>query len=297
MRKAENTIVFGSHSGKSQPRLTPVPPSKQLTPVAFPAPELVTRSAHPTPAFFDAPTSVPTRRLADDLVDDRSYMRRPERGLAFAAVSLALVGIAAAGTYFFLGSRTPVISSTTTTSAEVTPATSQVTPTPTPTPAPTATTAMDQAPAPPASAPPTVDAVRAPGITKPREIPGTQLMPTERPQATNQAPATTQAARRVPSKQPPAGMSDEALERAGYYKNLFPSVAPSQIAPTPPVQTANAGEPKAPNAASTEEPSQFAPQSQPGEGTPKTPNAASTDEPRQFTPQPNQVLPDVKIKE
>jgi hypothetical protein len=126
--------------------------------------------------------------------------------------------------------------------------------------------------------------VRAPGLAKtqlPKEIPGPQLAPTERAQAKNQAPAApptyaskiqgakpaaVPTAKQVPSKTPPPGMSDEALERAGYYGNITP------IAPTAPSSTGNAGEPKAPSAASTEEP-------------------------KQFTPPPSEVMPDMKIKE
>lgn len=278
MRKADNTIVFGSQT-PAKP-LGP-PPRRDRTQVmasrpmpSFPEP--VTRSAHPTPAFFtEAPstTATPMRPLSEDLVDERSYMSRPERGLAFAAVSLALVGVAAAGTYFFLGSRESV-STTTTTSAELAPtATTIAAPVPNPTPTP----ATEIPTTTPSELPEHFDAVRAPGLTKPqlpKEIPGPQLAPTERPQASNQAPAatfpaTTQTANKVPMKTPPPGMSDEALERAGYYGNITP------IMPTAPsTASSNAMEPRAPSAASTEEPKQFTPQ-----------------------PPPSEVMPDMQIKE
>jgi hypothetical protein len=260
MRKADNTIVFGSQNTTSTEA---VPPS-----IPIPPPE----------------PSIRTRPLAEDLVDDRSYMSRPERGLAFVAVSLALVGVAAAGTYFFFGSREPVVSTTTTTSAEqpatttMAPASAAI-PAPEPAPAPAPTTTPADLPV---GEP--VDAVRAPGLAKtqlPREIPGPQLVPTERPQAANQAPAAptppayaakiqgakfpgVPTAKEIPSKTPPPGMSDEALERAGYYGNINP------IAPTAPTSTGNAGEPRAPSAASTEEPKQFTPPPAPSEVMPET---------------------------
>lgn len=262
MRKADNTIIFGSQSAEAKP----AGPAAEAKPAGSSAP----------------PPTVPvrTRLLADDLVDDRTYFGRSERGLVFAAISLALVGVAAAGTFFFLGSREPVVSTTTTTSAEV-PATS--------------TSASAPAPAPiatPSDQPwdaPEVDAVRAPGLSKPKlakELPGPQLLPTERPPAA--PPPTTYAtkiegakpaptAKRVPSNEPPPGMSDEALERAGFYGNLLPKpVVPDDDAGS----TTNPNpepEGKAPSAASTEEPSQFTPE--PSE------------------PAPSETLPDVKIRE
>lgn len=292
MRKADNTIVFGSQTAPMQPVSHRLESGAEVRPTpSFPDPvSPATRSAHPTPAFFV--DSVRPRKLSEDLVDERSYMTRPERGLAFVAVSLALIGVAAAGTYFFLGSRRePVISNTTTTSAELPPATTAeavpATPAPAPTTEPPTPTATPAATTP--SGLPEVDAVRAPELgarpqaaktQAPKETPGPQVAPTERQEASNQAGAGVPApyaakiqAAQFPgapstakeSKPPPAGMSDEALERSGYYGRITPI------------------EPTAPTSGSSDEP--------------KAPSAASTEEPKQFTPPPSPVMPDVKIKE
>lgn len=251
MRKPDQTIVFGSQGAAL---VSPDGPVTQRMPQATYVP------ASQSPPSL-APSSVRMRPLSEDLVDERVYMSRPERGLAFAAISLALVGVAAAGTYFFLGSRTPEVSTTSTTSAEV-PAQTATTPTPNPTPAPAAT---------PADQPwdkPEVDAVRAPSLA--REIRGPQALPTERPQAENQAPAQPVPKRVTTPRTPPPGMSDEALERAGFYGNLLPKPG-SESAP-------KNDEPKSPSAASTEEPKQFSPPPSP-------------------SPAPSEVMPGVQIKE
>lgn len=315
MRKPDKTIVFGSQNEA-------LPPSSQAptlrgSDVSFPQPAAfpAARSASPTTGSMRAPTSLrsPTsrevekvwfgsgpvsgapisstplalsqHRLADDLVDERpTYLRGSERGLAFAAISLALLGVAAAGTYFFFGTRDTVVeepaavSTTTVTNADV-PATPAPTPAATPPDQPWEKQEVD-AVRDPRIPKPQIAATTEPKTTAPKDVspPGAQLMPTERPQATSTPPAVEAtkiqgkqpAAAPVPKakRTPPPGMSDEALERAGFYGNLNKAQdsAPNTYAPPPPDLT--------PSAASTEEPSQF---------TPK--------------PEPSNVMPDVTIKQ
>jgi hypothetical protein len=160
-----------------------------------------------------------SHRLADDLIDERAYMNRPERGLAFIAVSLTLIGVAAAGTYFVVGSRPrsepavvqpQPVSTTTITRAEI----------PAPTPVPTVT---------PADLPwdsPQVDAVHAPRLAKP--LPAPQVMPTERPQAVTSPAQTTPRGSEKSRDQ----MTDDAIKRAGFPHGV--PAPPERAEPTPP---------------------------------------------------------------
>jgi hypothetical protein len=212
MRRADNTIVFGSSTGDY-----PIPLVTRK--VQIPRTPSGSLEVPPSMRF---PDEMP-RRLAEDLVDEKnpSYMRHPERGLAFAAVSLTLVGIAAAGTYFFFGSRAPwhettvspavePISKTTVTRAEI----------PLPEPLPSATPAPVATPKDlPWNSPP-VDAVKAPPFAfVPKARPAPQIPPMERKQAVSSPlpkardvdPAVQAEDRAAfpPSDPPPAPTTDE----------------------------------------------------------------------------------------
>jgi len=209
MRTPDKTIVFGSQNASTS--------TTGMTGMTPP----------PSP-----PPSGPVRTAREDLAMPESYsfVERPERGLAFAAISLALIGVAAAGTYFLLGAQKVAahvepVATTTITQAEVpTPAAPALTPTVTP-----ADLPWDK---------PMVDAVKAPNL--PKKIEAAQILPNERREpAAAPVPAPVQTAKEVPANQ--QQVDDAALERAGFYKAL-----------TPTAPTADVPDVKAPSAASTE---------------------------------------------
>ncbi len=139
-----------------------------------------------------------SRPLRDDLAPERrGYLARsPERGLAFAAIALTLIGVAGAGTYFFFGlentahreENTNQVGTTTVTNADM-PTTDTTTPPPEPAPTPAPATSPADLP----WAPPVVQAVKEPNL--PREMVAPQIPPAERTTTTPQpAPTTNYAA-------------------------------------------------------------------------------------------------------
>ncbi|MBX3233648.1 MAG: hypothetical protein KIT84_21115 [Labilithrix sp.] len=159
--------------------------------------------------WFTKPDDGLNHPVGGDLLPDR----RSDRGLAFAAISLALVGVAAAGTYFFFG-----IESRTDTPVSTTTVTNAALPEPTPTPPPPAIAeASELAP----WEPPVVDAVKAPNL--PNRIEGAQIEPP----------------RRAPAKAKPRSdltppVDEAALERAGFYRTMTPDPATNAMVAPPP---------------------------------------------------------------
>lgn len=229
-----------------------------------------------------APASVPyvaATPLMSDL-DERKGWVRPSggsaRGIAFAAVSLLLVGVAAAGTFFFLAPDSnkeakgpPPVSTTNITSGEVTP-------TPTPAPDTPATTVTDTATA------PTVQRTTTPADlpTAPVPVAATPAAPPMKtttattPAAPHAAPKAQPAKTVHPVTDTKAGSSSQLpdLDRAARAAGMTPSSSDDTSFSTP-----------SPSPAPSQEP-------QPG-GTTDT-----SETNRAAEPAPSEVAPDLQIK-
>lgn len=237
MRKADHTIVFGSqNAGRPSPASPPIP------------------TAGPGRIALGSNAGRGGGPLSDDLVDERAYMGRPGRALAFAAVSLAVIGVAAAGTYFILASHDEAVATTTTTSAETRPSVDEGSTEPSP---------AASSPAPADTPPdlpwikPEVDAVRDPSLPRParptpplpvlpKALPAAELAPTARPEPKANVPpptptyaaeippatpAPTATAKEVPVPAEPSDQArDDALARSGYYRQLLPPpLTPAEV--------------------------------------------------------------------
>lgn len=263
MRKPDKTLIFGSPpSSHERPPVAAAPvgpsgtayfpavapsraPVSQQAPVSMNAP--VSRNYEKQWFNEPPPLSVepPMTPIGDDLLaESRGFLpRSPERGLAFAAVALALLGIAGAGTYFFFGLENTAhqeeTSTTTVTNAEVpaTPAaTTAATPTSTPTPAPAAT------PADLSWTPPVVDAVKspdlAPQITSPQVAPTGRAaaQPTKAKGNANANATATTAPLAKPAAAKPA-QADDQQTAEGFYPGYTPSPGDTTVTPPPTQET------------------------------------------------------------
>lgn len=240
MRRPDNTIVFGSQGAPTSIAPTSVAPTSASLPPPHPrasnteqwfktpvVAQSDTGTAFPLvrPARHVHPTQEPTHTVGEDVLPLRN-----DRGLVFAAISLAMIAVAGAGTYFFLGAgstavRDPAttVSSTTVTNAEV-----PVTPPAAPAaPAPPATTTQPDLP----WEPPVFDAVKAPNAP-PKRIEGTQVAPPTRAEPKPAAPAAVAPAPKPKSDMVPS-FDDATLERAGFYRPNPNAINPSP-APSPP---------------------------------------------------------------
>lgn len=225
--------------------------------------------------------------LMSDLEERKGWVRPSggsARGIAFAAVSLLLVGVAAAGTFFFLApdsnkeAKGPSpVSTTTITSGEVTPTKE---PAPQPAPDTAATTVTDTATA------PTVQRTMTPADLPTAPVP-VAATPAAPPMKTTTPPpmkTTTATTPPAPKAQPAknvhpvtdtkAGSSSQLpdLDRAARAAGMTPSSSDDTSFSTP-----------SPSPAPSQEP-------QPG-GTPDTNNTNRAPEPA-----PSEVAPDLQIK-
>ena len=310
----ENTIVFGSQVGTPAAGTSSAPTPRTGTLIQHgsaserarspePAPPSVRRAplppvsapprygSDPGPASARAPVSnrfesqwfAPTNpRLAP--IGNEVFGRRgwqpppPSRGIAFAAVSLLLVGVAAAGTFFFLGpdsnrSQTTPVSTTTITNAEV-----PAPPADPPAPPPETTTApmvmRTVTPNDLPAAPPVVDAVKEPAPAGWHATKGTadskaNAAPPAPARRSQKATAPAKAAKEPATTKPSEGALPD-LDRAASAAGMNPQQEDPFATPgndTPP-------------ATPPQEPA----------GAPAAPSAPST------APAPSEVMPDLEIK-
>ena len=302
----QNTIVFGSQVGTtSTPRNAssgPSGPSAPRAPLrAQTARQRYLNDAGPSsegswermdPPSAGAPaskrfesqwfaaTNPKLAPIGDEIFEERRGWRPPppSRGLTFAAVSLLLVGVAAAGTFFFLGpdsnrahNVTPV-STTTITNAEVPSA-----PAPAAAASPTVETVPTVTPAELPSAPTVVAAVNEPNKARavaPAPAPAARVVKAPaKPRTTTKAPATTKRSTET---------SLPDLDRAAAAAGMTPSDDDAFATPGNDIPPATTGSETAPPAATST--------GQPDET--QTTGGASTPS----TPAPSEVMPDLQIK-
>ncbi len=278
---------FLSNDGADAPPPAPVPASITTSGPSSTRPPVSSRLES---QWFSpngqAPASVPyvaATPLMSDLEERKGWVRpsgSSARGIAFAAVSLLLVGVAAAGTFFFLAPETnkeakgpEPVSTTNITSGDMTP-TPPVAPGP-------ETAVTDTATA------PTVQRTMTPADlpTAPVPVAATPAAPPMKTTTATTPPAPHAAPKAQPAKQPAknvqpvtdtkAGSSSQLpdLDRAARAAGMTPSSSDDTSFSTP-----------SPSPAPSQE-------SQPGGTTPDT-----NDTNRAREPAPSEVAPDLQIK-
>ncbi|MDF2694221.1 MAG: hypothetical protein K0S65_2604 [Labilithrix sp.] len=268
--RRQNTIAFGSGIGPSTPR-----PGRQGSDAEGGG------VSNRTEADWFAPTNPTLQPIGHELTERRGWRPPPPtKGLGFAVVSVLLVGVAAAGTLFFLGpeANPPRASTTTVTNADLPVGTTPAPETPPPPPMPTMTPADLPTAAPPGTAPaavsPDVSQLTSanplqkptkPGVSQLTSAPPSQK-PTK-PGVSQLTPATPPAKRTAPVARPTAtGPNDRSLP------DLDRAAAAAGVTPQ-----------------------QDDPFATPG-NEPSAPAAAPSSEATTPTPAPSDVLPDLQIK-
>lgn len=312
----QNTIVFGSQVGtpgtprprtgtlvqersvvgraRSNEPASPHAPRSPLPPVSAPPrygsdPGPVSTRAPASSRFesqWFAPTNPKLSPVGPEVFEERRGWQPPpaSRGLVFTAVSVLLVGVAAAGTFFLLGpdanrSHATPVSTTTITNAEVPAA-------PEPAPALETTTVPTVTPADLPAAPPVVNAVKEPSPPGWRAAKGTPepqkasaVAPAPRTQQRAMAPAKPATAKPAAAK--PSDTSLPNLDRAAAAAGMTPQQDDPFATPgteTPPAPTAPQAAP--PTIGTTQQAIETAPET----------SAPST------APAPSDVMPDLQIK-